>query len=291
VSKFTLSILGSASAKPRAGRASSAQLLQAAGRLFLIDCSEGVQSRFSAQNERLLKWAAANKFQGIRRISRTTLDAVFISHIHGDHMFGLFGLLATMGLNGRTKPLMIFGPNNLGPVITFYKSFWGDRDSYEIVFTPLKMKSPETILEYPDFQIQAFPLNHGIDCYGFIFREKGACLFRKQPYAPRSYAFCSDTAPFPELSTWVRGVDMLYHEATYLEADRDKAIKRMHSTSADAAKCALEAAVGRLLVGHYSAAIKEEDIHTALLESLRSIFPNSSAVDDGDIFDIPMRML
>jgi len=291
VSRFTLSILGSASAKPRAGRASSAQLLQAAGRLFLIDCSEGVQARLSPQNDRLAAWASENRIQGIRRISRTTLDAVFISHIHGDHMFGLFGLLATMGMNGRTKPLMIFGPNSLGSIINFYKSFWGERDSYEIVFTPLKMKAPETILEFPDLQVQAFPLNHGIDCYGFIFREIGSCLFRKAPYAPRSYAFCSDTAPFPELSSWVKGVDLLYHESTYPDEDIAKAQKRMHSTCSDAARCALEAGVGHLLVGHYSASIKEEDIHTTLQERLGAIFPNSTAVDDGDIFDIPMRML
>jgi len=291
VSKFTLSILGSASAKPRPGRASSAQLLQAAGRLFLIDCSEGVQQRFWEQNDRLARWVSANKTQGIRRISRTTLDAIFISHIHGDHMFGLFGLLATMGMNGRTKPLMVFGPNNLGPVINFYKSFWGERDSYEILFTPLKMKSPETILEYPDLLVQAFPLNHGIDCYGFIFRETGSCLYHKEPYAPRSYAFCSDTAPFPELSSWVKDVDMLYHEATYADMDKPKAEKRMHSTATDAARCALQAGVGRLLVGHYSAAIKEEDIHSSLQDSIREIFPNAFAVDDGDIFDIPMRML
>lgn len=259
--------------------------------MFLIDCSEGVQQRFWAQNERLAQWAGEHRTQGIRRISRTTLDAVFISHIHGDHMFGLFGLLSTMSMNSRTKPLLIFGPGNLGPIITFYKSFWGERSSFDIRFIPLKMKSVETVLEYPDFCVQAFPLNHGIDCYGFIFREAGSCLYHRQPYCPRSYVFCSDTAPFPELSHWVRGVDMLYHEATYLDQDYAKAEKRMHSTLSDAAKCASEACVGRLLVGHYSAAIKEQDIHSVFEARLRELFPNSNAVDDGDIFDIPMRML
>lgn len=289
--KFTLNILGSASAKPNLNRASSAQLLQAAERLFLIDCAEGTQQAFLRQNQRLKSWADQEHIQGLKRLSRTRLDAIFISHIHGDHLFGLFPLLSTMALTGRTKPLKIFGPNNLGPVLTFYRSFWGDKDPFETEFVSLKMKEPEKILEFPDLEVSAFPLKHAIDTYGFIFREAGPCLFKKEAYKPRSYAYCSDTAPFPELSRWVRGVDLLYHEGTYMPFDRMKAESRFHSTVEDAARCALEAGAGELLLGHYSSSVKEEDIHGPYIEAAKSVFANSRAVDDGDIFDIPMQFV
>lgn len=290
-SKFTLNILGSASAKPSLKRGSSAQLLQAAERLFLIDCAEGTQRSFISQNMRLSKWAAENAQQGLRRLSKTQLDAIFISHIHGDHMFGLFPILSTMALSGRTRPLPVFGPNSLGPVLTFYKSYWGDKDPFEVQFVPLKMKEPQVILEIPGLEVSAFPLNHGIETFGFLFRESGPCLYKKEPYRPRSYAYCSDTAPFDSLQQWVRGVDLLYHEATYMKVDFRKAAARFHSTTADAAGCALGSGVSTLLIGHYSSSIKEEDVHGKYLEEAREIFPNTIAVDDGDIFDIPMIML
>lgn len=289
--KFTLNILGSASAKPNLNRVSSAQLLQAAERLFLIDCAEGTQQGFLRQNQRLKAWAAENHIQGLKRLSKTQLDAIFISHIHGDHVFGLFPLLSTMALTGRTKPLKIFGPNNLGPVLTFYKSFWGEKDPFDTEFVPLKMKEPEKVLEYPGLEVLAFPLKHAIDTYGFIFKESGPCLFKKEPYKPRGYAYCSDTTPFPELALWVKGVDVLYHEGTYMPTDRLKAENRFHSTVEDAARCALDAGAGRLLLGHYSSSIREEDIHGAYLDAAKSVFSNSFAVDDGDIFDVPMQFV
>lgn len=259
--------------------------------MFLIDCSEDVQRRFLLQNERLRSWCDQNRIQGIKRLSKTQLDSIFISHIHGDHMFGLFPLLSTMALTGRTKPLNIFGPNALGSILTFYKSFWGDKDPFEINFVPLKMKAPQVILEYPGLSVEAFPLRHGIESFGFLFRETGLCTFKKQAYKPRSYAYCSDTAPFPELASWVRGVDVLYHEGTYFAEDNAKAVNRMHSTTADAARCALEACVGRLIVAHYSSAIKEDEIHGRYEQQLRDIFPASTALDDGDIIDFPMEEL
>lgn len=286
--RFIVNILGTASAKPKPNRASSAQLLQAAERLFLIDCSEGVQTRFLTQQHRLQKWAEEGGYQGVKRLSKTRLDCIFISHIHGDHMFGLFPLLNTMALTGRTKALRIFGPNALGSVLNFYKSFWGDKDPFELLFEPLKMKEPQTILDYGDLSVEAFPLKHGIESYGFIFREKGPCLFKKEAYSPRSYAYCSDTAPFPELSSWVKGVDVLYHEGTYFAEDNPKAVFRMHSTTHDAARCALEAGVGQLLVAHYSSNIKEEEIHGRFEQQLKEIFPASRALDDGDIIDLPI---
>lgn len=259
--------------------------------MFLIDCAEGTQVRFLSQNNNLREWARQSGEQGIKRLSKTKLDAIFISHAHGDHMFGLFPLLNTMALSGRTKPLKIFGPNNMGPILTFYKSFWGDKDGFELEFVPLKMKEPEVVLELPGVTVSAFPLKHGIDTYGFLFRESGVCRYKKEEFKPRSYAYCSDTAPFPELAAWVEGVDVLYHEATYMAADFRKARARFHSTTEDAAKCALQAHAGRLLIGHYSSSIAQEDIHGVYLEEARAIFPDTTAVDDGQIIDVPIRKI
>ena len=192
-----------------------------------------------------------------------------------------------MALNGREKPLMVFGPNNLGPVITFYKSFWGQKDPYEIKFTPLKMNVPEVIMEIPGLQVEAFPLKHAIDCYGYIFRECPHRTPQGDVNDMRSYAYCSDTAPFAELSSWVRGVSLLYHEGTYLREDSSKAQARFHSTVEDAAICARDAQAGRLLLGHYSSSIAEETISDSYICQARAIFPDSTAVSDGDIYDIP----
>lgn len=257
----------------------------------MIDCSEGTQKRFLSQMVRSQSWARTESVQGLKRISRNNLDSIFISHVHGDHMFGLFPLLSTMSMNNRSKPLKIFGPVNLEPILNFYKSFWGAKDSYELEFIPLKMKSPEIIYSMPELEILAFPLNHGIETFGFLFRETGPVRFHEGLYRPRSYAYCSDTAPFAELPEWVRGVDLLYHEATYMQADFRKAEARCHSTTVDAANCALQAGVSKLLAGHYSSAIAEGDIHGAFEEELRSIFPESVAVDDGDIFDVPLQKM
>lgn len=270
-------------------RASSAQLLQAAGRLFLIDCSEDTQRRILFQNDRLREWERDHRESGLMRLSSTGLDAIFISHIHGDHMFGLFPVLSTMSLNGRTKTITIVGPANLGPIINFYKSYWGVRDPFKINFIPLKSHEPGLVLDFLDLEVLSFPLNHGVETYGFLFREKISAGHGKAGPAPRSFAYCSDTAPFPELPQWVGGVDLLYHEATYLAADWRKAADRFHSTTVDAANCALQAGVGCLLAAHYSSAIKESEIHGLYESQLREIFPESHALDDGDIFDLPLQ--
>ena len=284
--RFILSVLGSASAKPNQYRQSSAQLLQAAGRLFLIDCSEDTQRRLVLQNARLAEYARENSLQGVRHVNATRLDAVFISHIHGDHVYGLFPLLDTLSLNARTRALKIFGPANLGPILTFYNSFWGRKNPFDLEFNPLKSGRPEVVLEYPDLVVEAVPLNHGIETYGFIFRETLPPVREGEQVHLRSFAYCSDTAPFEELASWIRGVDVLYHEGTYMEDDWRKAQLRFHSTAAQAAKVALDAGVGRLLLGHYSSSIREDEIHGAYENEARRIFPASTAVEDGEIFDI-----
>lgn len=308
---FTLNVLGTASAKPSANRNSSAQVLDVRGRLFLIDCGEGTQRQLCRQH-----------------LSFERIDAIFISHIHGDHLFGLFGLLSTIGLATGRKSIRIFGPNSLGPVLKFFLSYFGEQLGINIDFTPVKVKSPEVIFENKFLTVEAFPLNHRIETYGYLFREKmpqlnvrkdaieeyglgvaeicslkkGEDLVRTDavgrqmlripngeltflPYRPRTFAYCSDTAPFPELSEWVKGVDLLYHETTYMSGLEKEAAARYHSTTLQAAQCALDAGAGKLIAGHYSSRYRDT---APLLAELRSVFPNSFAANDGDVFDVPL---
>jgi ribonuclease Z len=301
---FTLTLLGTASAMPVKGRNQSAQALLVHGRLFLIDCGEGTQYRLVEERLPMMK-----------------LDSIFLSHIHGDHVFGIFGLLSTLGMKGRQTPLNIFAPVNFGPILKFFLSYYGDGLAFEIRFTPLKMKAPETILETKSIEVQAFPLNHGIETFGFRFAEKeppfnvhkeaieqygltlteigtlkrGEDVFRAdgsvipaaeaayKPFVPRSYAYCSDTAPFPEEATWLSGVDVIYHETTYPSEFADEGKKRGHSTTLDAASLALKAGAKKLIVGHFTS----RDVPRKVFEDeCRSIFPETFLADDGDVYDI-----
>lgn len=250
---------------PISDRNPSAQVLNVQGRLFLIDCGEGAQQQFRRMH-----------------LSFVKTEAVFISHTHGDHLFGLFGFLSTMAMYGRTAPLDIYGPEELGEILRFYREHF-DEDVYEIVFHPLKMTSPEPVHESGHIRVSAFPLKHKVECYGFRFDEV-LSERQAQNHKPRSYAYCSDTMPFPELPGWVSGVDILYHEATYQDEMADKACSRFHSTTIQAAQCALEAGVGKLLVGHYSSRIREFDGYIA---ECRSVFPETIAAQDGDVYEFP----
>ena len=289
---------------PVRGRNQSAQALEVHGRLFLIDCGEGVQYRLVEQ-----------------RIPMMKLDSLFISHIHGDHVFGFFGLLSTLGMKGRQTPLNIFAPPAFGPMLKFFLSYYGDGIAYEIRFTPLKMKEPETVLETKSVCVKAFPLNHGIETFGFLFQEKeppfnvhkeaiekfglslteigtlkrGEDVLRAdgsvipaseaayKPFVPRSYAYCSDTAPFPEEAAWLKGTTVIYHEATYLQELEDQGALRHHSTTLQAARVALEAGAQKLLIGHYSSRHAEIARYEA---ECRTLFPETYATSDGESYDI-----
>ena len=289
---------------PVRGRNQSAQALEVRGRLFLIDCGEGVQYRLVEQ-----------------RIPMMKLDSLFISHIHGDHVFGFFGLLSTLGMKGRQTPLNIFAPPAFGPMLKFFLSYYGDGIAYEIRFTPLKMKEPETVLETKSVCVKAFPLNHGIETFGFLFQEKeppfnvhkdaiekfglslteigtlkrGEDVLRAdgsvipaseaayKPFVPRSYAYCSDTAPFPEEAAWLKGTTVIYHEATYLQELEDQGALRHHSTTLQAARVALEAGAQKLLIGHYSSRHAEIARYEA---ECRTLFPQTFATSDGESYDI-----
>ncbi len=302
---FTLNILGTASALPTTNRYPSAHVLDVRGRLFLIDCGEGVQIQMRRMG-----------------ISYLKIEAICISHIHGDHLFGLFGLLSTMGMLGRTAKLRIFAPKSFAPILKFYISYFGDGMKFDIDFQPLSMKSPEVIYETKSIEILAFPLNHRIETFGYVIREKppmfnvhkdaieryglslaeigtlkrGEDVVRNTgvisnseaaylPYVPRSYAYCSDTAPFPELAQWVKGVDLLYHESTFPVSMSDMAAATFHSTTLQAAECAREAGAARLVVGHYSSRFSNV---VPFLDEIRQVFDNAVLAKEGDVLEIPL---
>ena len=301
---FTLNVLGTASALPTTERYPSAQVLDVRGRLFMIDCGEGAQMQIRRAKVSFLK-----------------IEHICLSHIHGDHIFGIFGLLSTMGMFGRSSVLNIYAPKSFAPVLDFFMLHFGEGVKYEINHVVLEMSGPETVYENRTVELLAFPLNHRVETFGFIIREKmpaynvrkesiakyglsvaeigrlkgGEDVVREDgviplaeaaylPYVPRSYAYCSDTAPFPELAQWIKGVSLLYHEATYPADMEDMAQKNFHSTTLQAAKVALEAGVGRLLVGHYSSRFPSVDF---FLDELRSVFPDTDLASDGDVVEIP----
>ena len=277
----------------------------------MIDCGEGAQMQIRK---------AGISFQKIEHIC--------LSHIHGDHIFGIFGLLSTMGLLGRKAPLNIFAPAEFGPVLEFFKAHFGEGLLFEIHFTALEMKSPELIYENRRTELLAFPLNHRINTFGFIIREKmpqrnvskeaiseygfdlseigtlkqGGDVIRKMPdgessiiknedvtyyrYLPRSYAYCSDTAPFEELAEWIRDVDLLYHESTFPAEMTEMAERTFHSTTLQAAQVAKDAAVKRLVVGHYSSRFNSVDFY---LDEIKTIFPDASLAHDGDVIEITLQ--
>ena len=296
-------MLGTASAMPVVNRSQSAQALQVHGRLFLVDAGEGVQ-------QQMVKY----------HVPMSKLEAVFISHVHGDHVYGLFGLLSTFGMGGRMVPLHVYGPGNLRPFINFFLSY-NEWLPYEIVFHPVNTRFPETVFETKSVTVTAFPLLHGIETYGYIFREKepqwnirkecigeygltlteigtlkrGEDVVREdgtviplaeaayKPFVPRSYAYASDTAVFPGEAEVLKDVTVLYHEATFLQEHEDKAAARFHTTTLQAAQVARDAGVSKLLIGHYSSRNLDHRLYEA---ECRTVFPETYAASDGDVYEI-----
>jgi ribonuclease Z len=269
----------------------------------MIDCGEGAQIQLRKAGVSFLR-----------------IEHICLSHIHGDHIFGLYGLLSTMAMLGRTAPLNIYAPKSFAPILDFFRERFGEGILYEINYVVLEMSSPEVVYENRNVELLAFPLNHRVETFGYIIREKmpqfnvrkeaiaeygltlseigtlkrGEDVVREgmvianseaayRPYHPRSYAYCSDTAPFPELAQWVKGVSVLYHETTFPAEMEEMAAKTYHSTTLQAAQCARDAGVGRLLVGHYSSRYPSVDFY---LDELRSVFPDSFLTRDMDVVEI-----
>ncbi len=294
-----LTILGSSSALPTSERFPSAHVLNAHERLFLIDCGEGTQMQLRKNKIRFSK-----------------INNIFISHLHGDHIFGLYGLLSTFSLMGRKNVLNLYAPEKYRAILQSHLADFDIHLSYEINFTGLSGKDPLLVLDDKYLTVTSFPLKHRITTYGFLFREKvtdrhilkeavdrykipgiripaikkgedfiledGTIVPNEEltspPSAPRSYAYCSDTKYFSRLASFVKGVTLLYHEATFDASRKDLALTTGHSTSTDAAKTALEAGAGMLLIGHFSARYRSI---TPLVDEARTIFPATYPAIDG----------
>jgi ribonuclease Z len=299
-----LTILGSSSALPTSERYPSAHVLDVHERLFLIDCGEGTQMQLRKNRIKLAK-----------------INHIFISHLHGDHVFGLYGLLSTFSLMGRKNHVHLYAPANYGTMLHSHLKDFDINLSFEVIFVPLAGKKPFQILDDKYVTVTSFPLEHRIPAYGFLFRGKKSernvikeCIVKYQiptvripaikkgedfvtsdgsvikndeitlsPAEPLSYAYCSDTKYFKKLSSFVKGVDLLYHEATFDKSKEELARVTCHSTTLDAAKTAFDASAGTLLIGHFSARYKDISL---LVEEARTIFPNTFPAIDGKCFTV-----
>lgn len=289
-----LTILGFNSAIPKKKSAPTAQLLEIANRHFLIDCGEGTQVQ--------LRKAKA-KFSKINHI--------FISHLHGDHVFGLIGLISTLQLLGKETPLTIFGPKGIKDFISNQLMHTQARCTFEIIFEELESKESVQIFEDEKVEVFTIPLNHRIYTNGYLFKEKPnkrklnieavrrhseieICDYENlkrgrdfecengkiipneeltlQPEKSYSYAFCSDTRYKPDIVPIIQNVDILYHEATFLSDLQEMADYTGHSTAREAATIAKDANVGQLILGHFSNRYKDPNV---LLEEAKPVFENT----------------
>lgn len=304
---FELTILGSGSALPTSRRYPTAQALNVLERFFLIDCGEGTQLQLRNAKVRM-----------------SNINHIFISHLHGDHIFGLFGLLSTYNLLGRKNPLTIHGHSNLKAILDFYYQQFAEELQYRVEVKPIDSRSFHLIHEDKVVEVYAIPLKHRVPSWGFLFREKekernidkfaiekynigikdilkvkagedfitddGELIpnsdISTMPPKPRSYAFCSDTAYFERITKWIDGVDLLYHEATFADAERKIAKQTAHSTASQAAMIAKKANVGKLIIGHFSNRYK--DLNPLLTEA-RLIFPETYLAEDLDVYNIPTK--
>lgn len=297
-----ITILGSSSAKPSVNLHPSAQIVNVDEQYFLVDAGEGVQQQMFRCG-----------------INPLRLRGIFISHLHGDHVFGLFPLLSTLGLYGRVMPLRIFAPAPFGEILEAFLKYFESHLGYEIQWTEVDTTAHALIYESKSLEVWSIPLRHSLRAAGFLFREKEPSLnvdkFKigrygltipqivaakrgedvtlddgtvipngELTYIPRravSYAYCSDTSFSARVAEIVKGVDMLYHEATYGSDNKSVAAERGHSTAAQAAEVARRAEVGRLLIGHFSSRYKEPSV---LLAEARAVFPNTDTAIEGETY-------
>lgn len=265
---FSLTILGSSSGVPTANRNTTAHVLNVHERFFLIDCGEGTQTQF-------------RKF----RIRFGRVHQIFISHLHSDHILGLFGYLATQTLIGRKKEIEIFGPPDLENFVRNHFSLFPESLLLKIVFHSLDPSGVFKIFEDKAVEVVSFPVKHRVPTWGFLFREKlrgSNCELSE----PRTFAFCTDTLFDSSLATVFAGCDLLYHEATYAHKELNRAVSTFHSTARQAAELALLAGVKKLVIGHFSARYKDV---SELLNEAREIFPDTIEAADGLTIDIPPR--
>ena len=291
--KFEVTILGCGSATPSPKHYTSSQVVDIRGKLFMVDCGEGTQIQLRRS-----------------RVAIARINHIFISHLHGDHCFGLLGMVSTFGLLGRTAPLFIHAPEQLWSILEKELTFYYPDLEYKVEFLGFDPAKTTVVYDDRSLTVTAFPLKHRIPCAGFLFQEKatsdhldreaadfygvpqwdyirikeggdfttkdGTVIPHSRLTTPadpgRSYAYCCDTAYNPAMIPIIKGVNMMYHDCTYAADDADRAKKHFHSTSVDAARSAMEAGAQCLILGHFSARYSDESI---LLNEAAAIFPNT----------------
>ncbi len=299
-----LTILGCHSATPRWDANPTAQILEVKGHLFLIDCAEGTQVQL-----RRFKL----KFSRIKH--------VFISHLHGDHFFGLIGLISTFRLLGRESELHIYGPIGIKDAITLQLKLGKSWTNYPLLFHELESKKSELLFEDEKVTVHTIPLKHRVYTNGFLFKEKlgerklnvqavqdskvnmsyytkikqgfdvqneaGETISNSQltfdPIPSKSYAYCSDTSYAPEIIPQIKNATLLYHEATFLEEHLELAERTQHSTAYQAGMIANQAKVHRLLLGHYSGRYGD---YSLFKEEAQRVFQDVILAEDGKVIDI-----
>lgn len=300
--KFEVTILGSSSATPVFNRNPTAQLLNCNEKCYLIDCGEGTQ-------QQLIKFG----------LKASRIDYIFISHLHGDHYFGLIGLLSSLHLNGRVKPMQIFGPAPLLEILEIQFKYSDTTLRYPIEFFPTNTIAPEMIFENSDLTVKTIVLNHRIPCTGFIFEQKqrqrklikekadavpmayytvlkkgmnvelpdGKILLSEDyttaPDAPRSYAYCSDTLFDERYFPSIANCNTLYHEATFTHDLLERANETHHTTALQAGEVAKLNHVDKLLIGHFSSRYKTLQM---LLEEAQTVFENTELAIEGRTFQL-----
>ena len=301
---LTITILGSSSALPTSNRYPTAQVLSASERFFLIDCGEGTQRQLR-----------------VNKIRFTKIEHIFISHLHGDHCFGLIGLISTLGLLGRKATLYIHSHPDLEKILQPQLNYFCTDLPYTVVFYAFDPKQKALIYEDKTIQVETIPLKHRIPTVGFLFKQKpedrkirkefifshqpsikdmlaikkggdylnsdGVVMnneeITKDPPKTLSYAFCTDTKYTETIIEQIKGVDLLYHEATFAGDNVQLAKKTYHSTSEQAAKIATKAGAGKLLIGHFSSRYKNLDL---LLNEAKAVFPNTFLANEGDVIKV-----
>lgn len=297
--KFELTILGCGAALPTSHHFCSMQVLNIREKLFMIDCGEGAQIQLRKS-----------------KIKFTHINNIFISHLHGDHCFGLIGLISTLALLGRTATLNIYGPKDLIGTLQPQIDYFCNGIEYKVELHEIDTKSRNIIYEDRSITVETIPLKHKIKCCGFLFKEKPRMKHIKRdvidayripisqinniklgmdwtteegetipnsmlttPADPaRSYAYCSDTIYKPDNAPQIEDVDLLYHEATFSNKHKETAIKTFHSTAQEAGEMAKLSNAKKLLIGHLSARYTDESV---ILDEAKSVFPNTILANEG----------
>lgn len=257
MSKGKITILGCGSAKPTRTTSPSGQLVELCDKKFLVDCGEGVQIAMQRLG-----------------VHTSRLYTIFISHLHGDHCFGLIGLLTTLGMLKRTQPMHIYAHPDLEKLLTPLLNYHCSDRQYEIVFHPINPRRHETIFQDRTVSVETIPLKHSVPCCGFLFKETHRVRLEDGTFdriTTKKYAYCSDTMYNEKMLPIIEGVETLYHESTYLQTMEIRSKEVKHSTAAQAAQIAQLAKAGRLILGHYSARI---DNHTLFLQEAQTVFDN-----------------